>query len=73
MAALLLVLLPVAILHIIGLSFSYPLSLFSPVVTSALMFFSAELWSAPSFPFHKLSLHCRAVIGRSAVSGLYAV
>lgn len=52
-AALLSVLLPVAMLHIIGLSSSCTLSLFSPVVTSALMFFSVELHLAPSFPISR--------------------
>ena len=49
-AALLSVLLPVVMPHIIGLSSSCMLSLFSPMVTSALMFFSVELQLAPSLP-----------------------
>lgn len=50
------------------------LSLLSPAVTSALMFFSVEPRLAPSFPFlSKQSLHCRAVIGLSAGSRLWAV
>jgi len=73
-AALLWVLLPVAMPHIIGLSSSCALSLFSPVVTSALMFFSVELHLAPTFLFLcTLSLHCGAVIGYSAAHGLWAV
>lgn len=64
MVALLLVLLPVAMPDIIVFSSSCVPCLFSPVVTYALMFFSAELRLAPSFPFLcKLSLHCQAVIG----------
>lgn len=51
-----LLLLAVAMPLIIGLSFSCVLSLFSAMVTSALMFFSAELRPAPSFP--SFSVNC---------------
>lgn len=73
-AALLLVFLQHPKPHIIGLSSSCALSPFSPDVTSALMYFSVERQLKPCFPFLcKLSLHCGAVIGLSADSGLCAV